>query len=245
MQKYFNINLEFSCESVDSIIENTIQVGGKGYVCSVEGNILCQANKNIKFNKIVNNALVNICDGSSIALLSSLIYRKKLHTYVGADLFIDYIKNKNYSYIFLGNTSKILNGLKNELMKLNPKIKDMHFIPLPFKNVDEFDYLSISNEINSINADIIWVSLGAPKQEEFMFKLLPFLNRGVMFGFGAIFNFYSGIPSFKRSPIFFRKLHAEWIYRLIQEPKKQIFRVKEIIYIIPKIVFQELHKNCH
>ncbi len=54
--------------------------------------------------------------------------------------------------------------------------------------------------INDDEPDIIWVSLGAPKQEKFMNLLLPYLNKGVMFGFGAIFNVYAEMPNLKRAP---------------------------------------------
>ena len=65
--------------------------------------------------------------------------------------------------------------------------------PLPFVSVDEFDYELIAKKVNEEKPDIIWVSLGAPKQEIFMSKLLPFLQQGVMFGIGAAFNYYAGI----------------------------------------------------
>ena len=64
---YFNVKLEFDHHKVDQIIHNTIISNGKGYVCSVEGNVLAVANSNPGFAKIVNDALVNLCDGNSIA----------------------------------------------------------------------------------------------------------------------------------------------------------------------------------
>lgn len=243
MDEYFNLKLEFDQKKVDKIIALTINTGQKGYVCSVEGNIFSLANRDDNIKKIVNSALVNICDGKSIAFLASIIYKKRLRTYIGADLFIDYIRTKDYRYLFLGNTKEVLNGLRSELTRINPKINNMNFIELPFNKVHEFDYKVIAEEVNSLNPDIIWVSLGAPKQEEFMCNLLPFIKRGVMFGFGAIFNFYSGIASFKRAPKLFRIVNAEWIYRIYQEPQKQLKRVKLIIKIMPKVVYHEFRKS--
>ena len=91
--RYFNVKLEFDHNKVDQIIHDTIINNGKGYVCSVEVNILAVANSNPEFNKIVNESLVNICDGGSIAILASLIHQQKLKTYIGADLFFNYIKS--------------------------------------------------------------------------------------------------------------------------------------------------------
>lgn len=240
MKKYFNINLEFDQPKVDHIIQNTIENGGKGYVCSVEGSVISVANTNNIFNSVVNQSLVNICDGSSIAILASLIYGKKFKTYIGADLFIKYISFAKYRSFFLGNTEKVLDGLKTNLSEYDPSIKEMKFEALPFRKVEDFDYPGIAKMINEDGPDIIWVSLGAPKQELFMSNLLPYLNRGVMFGFGAILNFYSANTEEKRAAKFLLVLKMEWIYRLIVNPKKQWPKIKLILKAYPKFIFQEV-----
>ena len=108
MERYFNTKLEFDKKKVDQIIQDTISNGGKGYVCSVEGNIMATAKSNPQYLDIINNSLVNICDGSSIAFLASLIHKKRYKTYIGADLFIKYIKLAKYKSFFLGNTPEVL-----------------------------------------------------------------------------------------------------------------------------------------
>ena len=239
---YFNIKLEFDKEKVDSVIEDTIKNGGKGYVCSVEGNIFANAYSNPKYLNIINNSLVNICDGSSIAFLASIYHRKKFSTYIGADLFLKYIKQKKYRYFFLGNTPEGLYGLKSNFIKLNPSISQMSFETLPFEKVENFDYQEIADTINRDNPDIIWISLGAPKQEEFMYRILPYLKRGVMFGFGAIFDFYSGVTKIKRAPKIFLALKMEWVYRLIKEPRKQGKRIANYLKVLPRIIIDEIGK---
>lgn len=240
---YFNVKLEFDRDKVDQIIHDTITNKGKGYVCSVEGNILAVANTNHEFNKIVNQSLVNICDGGSIAFLASIIHRKKFRTYIGADLFFNYIKSAQYKSFFLGNTDEVLEGLKQNLSKYDDNISLMKFETLPFKNVENFNYSEIAERINEDNPDIIWVSLGAPKQEIFMSKILPYLNRGVMFGFGAILNFYSLNTTEKRAPKIFLKLHIEWIYRIFNNPKKQLPKIKLIFKTLPNNILSEIKKK--
>ena len=240
---FFNLKLEFDHYKVDQIIHDTIINNEKGYVCSVEGNILAVANSNSEFRAVVNKSLVNICDGGSIAFFASIIHQKKLKTYIGADLFFKYVKSARYKSFFLGNTDQVLDGLRLNLSQYDPNIKNMKFETLPFKNVEDFDYPEIAKMINENNPDIIWVSLGAPKQEIFMSKLLPFINRGVMFGFGAIFNFYSFNTEEKRAPKLFLKLHIEWIYRLINNPKKQLPKIKLIFNTLPKLVLTEIKER--
>ncbi len=118
----------------------------------------------------------------------------------------------------------------------------MEFYSPPFAAVDSFDYEGIAKKVNASGADIIWVSLGAPKQEEFMYRLKPFLTKGVMVGVGAAFTFY-GDDTQKRAPQIIRNLHLEWLYRLMKDPKKTFSRVKREIYFLPGLIYKEIKKR--
>lgn len=242
MKKYFNVNLEFEKETLDRTIFDAIENGGKGYVCSVESNNLTVANTNPEFLKVVNGALVNNCDGSVLAKILGRIHHESLSSYIGADIFLKYIGMKKYRQFFLGNTPEVLAGLKANLSKTDPAIESMRFETLPFRNVDEFDYEGIAKMINDDNPDIIWVSLGAPKQEIFMARLEPYLKRGVMFGFGAIFNFNAGVGDVKRAPQWMLKLKLEWLHRAFEQPKKNIPRYWRFIKILPNLIREERAK---
>ena len=113
----------------------------------------------------------------------------------------------------------------------------MPFVELPFCPVEEFDYSAIAARLNDSGADIIWVALGAPKQEQFMQRLLPHLSHGVMIGVGAVFNFYSG--HVRRAPAWMRSLHLEFLYRIFTEPRKQLKRCRDILITLPSIFFKE------
>lgn len=238
-KRYFNVKIEFDPDKVDSIIQSTILNKGKGYVCSVESNNLTVANRNPAFLNVVNNALVNVCDGSILSRIIGFIHHKPFNSYIGADLFLKYVKMGRYKQFFLGNTRLVLDGLRDNLSNYDPLIKTMPFEELPFKKVEEFDYKGISEMINKEKPDIIWVSLGAPKQEFFMSNLLPYLDQGVMFGFGAIFNFNAGAGQVKRAPKLMLRLKMEWLYRAIEEPKKNIPRYWSFIKLLPALIRQE------
>ncbi|MEL7588488.1 MAG: WecB/TagA/CpsF family glycosyltransferase [Prolixibacteraceae bacterium] len=236
---YFNVKLEFDKKRVDSIIQETIEKKGKGYVCSVESNNLTVANLNSEFLSVLNHSLVNICDGSMLAKILGILHHQPFESYIGADLFIKYIRMCRYKQYFLGNTRQVLDGLKEKLSQVDPSIAFMTFEELPFRKVEEFDYEKIAAAINRDKPDIIWVSLGAPKQEFFMNKLLSYLDKGVMFGFGAIFNFNAGAGNVKRAPRFMRYLRLEWLYRAFEEPQKNIPRYWNFIKILPFLVKEE------
>jgi N-acetylglucosaminyldiphosphoundecaprenol N-acetyl-beta-D-mannosaminyltransferase len=239
---FFNVKLEFDKEIVDNVIQDAISKGKVGYVCSIESNNLTEANKNPDFLTVVNGALINICDGSVLAKILGFLHKKPFSSYIGADLFLKYIRMCKYKQYFLGNTQEVLDGLKNNLSKIDPKINNMSFETLPFCKVEKFDYQSIAEKINVDSPDIIWVSLGAPKQEFFMNKLQPYLKRGVMFGFGAIFNFNARTGNVRRAPRWMLACKLEWLYRACEEPKKNIPRYYRFLKELPHLMKEEKYK---
>lgn len=243
LKKYFNINFEFDQKVVDSIIIDHIENKKPGYVCSLDGNNISNAQHNNSHLNIINESIVCNCDSSWIPVILNVIHGTNYSNYCGTDLFIKYIRMKKFRHFFLGSTPEVLNRLKVNLSKIDTKINNMRFETLPFRGVEDFDYQGIGNMINNDGPDIIWVSLGAPKQEQFMNRLLPFLKKGVMFGFGAIFNVYAEMPGLKRAPKLIVKLKLEWLYRLFQEPNKQIKRNLFFLKFLPGMIKYEVKRR--
>ncbi len=239
---YFNVRIEFDRDELDRKIFKAIEEGTPGYSCSVEANNLTVANRNPEFLKVLNGALVNNCDGSVLAKILAWIHKEPIDSYIGADIFIKYISMKRFRQFFLGNTREVLDGLKKNLAEIDPAIAEMRFETLPFRSVDDFDYEGIAEMINADNPDIIWVSLGAPKQEMFMSRLKPYLKRGVMFGYGAIFNFNAGVGAVRRAPKLMLRMRLEWLYRAFEQPKKNIPRYWNFIKILPRLIRDERRK---
>ncbi|MCK9342643.1 MAG: WecB/TagA/CpsF family glycosyltransferase [Massilibacteroides sp.] len=242
MKKYFNVPIEFDKVKFDCVIRSTISRGGKGYVCAIESNNLTVANTDPLFKQVINQALVNHCDGSVLAKIVGKIHHEPFESMTGTAVFMNYIKHCTYRHYFLGNTPEILQGLRDNLRKIDPKIEEMTFEALPFRAVEDFDYKGIAQLINETNPDLIWVSLGAPKQELFMSKLVPYLNRGILFGVGAAFNFKAGVGSVKRAPLYMRKLRLEWLYRAFEQPQKNVPRYWRFIKILPQLIKEENQK---
>jgi len=232
-----NIPIEFEeCQIIEKI-EKSIRNSKKGYICTINANLLSEAYKNISYREVLQNSLINICDGSVLAKSIGWIYKKKVKAWPGPDFFIETIKNKEFSHFFLGSNNETLKGLKENLILKTHQINDSRFLPLPYKSVNDFDYQAIANEINKYSPDIIWLSLGAPKQEIFASKLLRYLNCGIIACVGAAFDFYSKTGN--RAPLFIRNLNLEWLWRVTLSPHKTLKRLKREIIILPRILLQE------
>ena len=237
MNTYFNINYEFDKAEV----HRQIEAAQKGYICVADGVVMNTANRNPEYLKVVNGSLFSICDSSWVPVYLKSIYGVKYEQYCGSEIFKDIISSRKYRMIFMGTSQATLDGLRNELKKMNPDVERMQFVELPFRKVEDFDYPEIAKMIEEDGAKIIWVALGAPKQERFMNLLLPHLNQGVMLGVGAAFKFYSGTEE-SRCPTWMQKCHLEFVYRIMQDPKKQLKRCFWILWTLPGLYFGEVKR---
>lgn len=238
MNKYFNINYEFDRWRVHEAIERRLGELGADYICVADGVILNTANRFKEYLDVVNGGMFSICDSSYVPLYIKWIHGLRFEQYCGSEIFKDIVASRRYRMIFLGTQQPVLDGLKANLMKVNPDVDGMKFVELPFRKVSEFDYPAIAKMIEDDSADIIWVALGAPKQEFFMSMLKPHLSHGVMIAVGAAFKFFSGVDS-NRAPQWMVRHHLEFVHRLSQEPKKQFKRCFNIVRTLPKLLYTE------
>jgi N-acetylglucosaminyldiphosphoundecaprenol N-acetyl-beta-D-mannosaminyltransferase len=235
MKKYFKVNFQFNHQILEETIKKTAATG-KGYCCFIDATSLVYSFRNDKFRSILNQSLVNSCDGSYIALLAGKIHKETLKEYIGPDFFRKHIYLPD-THLILGNTVAVYAKVVSKVQQSSTIRSNLNFMSLPYKQVHEFDYQEIAKKINELGPNYIWVSLGAPKQEEFMANLLPLLNKGVMLGVGAALNYFTG--EVKDIPNWARKTHLIWLYRIFTEPKKQIKRCVDIISILPVMYVQE------
>jgi len=240
MNNFMNINFLFDKVKVYELIKQN----QKGYICVVNANIVVNANKNEDYKTIINNSLFNICDGSIIASLYNKINKKRISSYPGPDMFIEYINKKEFISAFIGSSEELLNSLKGEMVKIDKSIENSLFYSPPFiKDVHHFNYKEIASIINEKKPNIIWVALGAPKQEKFMSLLLPYLEEGIMIGVGAAFTFYSGQKNLRRAPLWMRKAKLEWLFRIYLEPKKTLNRIRVEVFNLPILIYREIRKK--
>ena len=242
MERYFNIRYEFDRQAVQERIAQQVAQQEAGYICVADANILQQVHNDLSYRKVVDGAMFSISDSSWVPVFLKWIYGIKREHYCGSMIFMDIIEMKRYRQFFMGTSTKTLKALKSNLTKIDPAMEGMTFYELPYMDVEDFDYPAIAEMVNRDNPDIIWVALGAPKQEIFMSKLAPYLHRGVQIAVGAAFKFYSGLEE-KRAPSWMRRGKLEFIYRIYADPKKQWARCKQIICSLPRIIREERRRK--
>ena len=243
METYFRIPYQFDKAVVWERIDWMVEGNVPGYICVADGVTVSTVQHSEGMRTILGEASLVVCDSGWIPLFIRWIYGHKYEQYAGTDFFRDGISKRKYRMMFLGTSRKTLDPLQENLAKIDARIQDMPFSELPFCTVDEFDYQGIATHVNLYHPDIIWVSLGMPKQEQFMYRLKPHITQGVMIGVGAAFKFLSGMKNQKRAPKWMIRCKIEWIHRLFSEPKKQIKRCWLILHTFPTMLYQELKQK--
>ncbi|MDE6631487.1 MAG: WecB/TagA/CpsF family glycosyltransferase, partial [Muribaculaceae bacterium] len=206
MESFFNIRYEFDKNKVSSSIANRLKQPGSDYICVSDGNILHNTYMNKDYLDVINGGMFSICDSSYVPVYLKWIYNIHRDQYAGSDIFLDIVSADKYRMIFLGAQQSTLDSLKNELIKINPNVASMTFKELPFLPVEEFDYPKIAQMIEDDKAEIIWISLGAPKQERVMANLQPYLPPGAQIAIRATCQFCSGVK-ITRAPDWMSRNH--------------------------------------
>ena len=118
---------------------------------------------------------------------------------------------------FFGATDETLQNLYNVLISTYPGIQIAGMYSPPFRQMTEEEDKAIIDRINETRPDFVWVGLGAPKQEKWM-ALHQGKIKGLMIGVGAGFDYHAG--NIQRAPEWMQKKNLEWVYRLMQDPKR-------------------------
>lgn len=202
------------------------------YVClpNVYSAVLFQ--KNEAFRNAMLGADFLIPDGLPLVLVSA-IKGQKIDRIRGSDLVLNLCQlshKYHFSHFFYGSEPGILEKLAVELKKKFPWLHVVGMLSPPFRPVSAEEDEIIVNTINKSNPDILWVALGNPKQEIWMYDHRKKLEAPMMIGVGAAFDFLSG--NIKQAPKWVQDCGFEWLFRLVHEPRRLWKR-----YLIGNVMF--------
>ena len=230
------VPLEFDHQHIDSIFLTSSDLDYPFSLFLVDVNVLACSVYDKEYREILLNSGLNSCDGSFLAIIASFFAGKAFRAYNGPDLFRTYVANASYRQLIVGSTSVAYQSLLQTLEISGHSIEHLNHLRVPFLDVGEFDYLNIANSINNLSPDIVWVSLGAPKQEVFITKLLSCVDRGVLVASGAALDFYTQKIYHTRREI--GALRLIWLSRLLSNPLKQSRRLLKFFIVLPFVLFK-------
>ena len=133
-------------------------------------------------------------------------------------VFEESVKQGKTHYFYGGKDDEVLQKLRENLEKDYPGIQIIGMYSPPFRPLTNEEDEKICYEINELHPDFLWVGIGAPKQEMWMWNHREKIQGTVMMGVGAGFNFFAG--TLDKAPAWMEKASLEWFYRLTKEPKR-------------------------
>ncbi len=178
--------------------------------------IIMHAYKNSEFAALLNRADLLTADGIGVVYASKILKKPIKERAAGYDIARQVLEKMNYTdhKLFLfGGKPGVAEEAKARLLKDYPKLNIAGLRNGYFKPEEEAE---IVEEINNSGADIVFVCLGAPKQEEWIDRRRDELRVRVAMGIGGSLDVFAG--KVQRAPEFFRKTGLEWFYRLCKEP---------------------------
>lgn len=206
-------------DTVDLIVSQIEELRGE-FIClsNVHTTVIAEADE--EYRRIQNSAFLALPDGSPLALVQRLRGYKGAEQVAGPDLMPALWKateNTDISHFFYGSTQETIDALSAKLKERYPGVKIAGMISPPFRPLTEEENEEVVRRINDSGASVVWVGLGAPKQERWMYEQKGRIH-ALMLGVGAGFDFHAG--TVKRAPSWMRRHYLEWLYRLTQDPKR-------------------------
>jgi N-acetylglucosaminyldiphosphoundecaprenol N-acetyl-beta-D-mannosaminyltransferase len=179
--------------------------------------------KDAGFRKALDSFSVIAPDGTGLVLASKLRNGKIRSRVTGSDFFealsiaLNNLHGKRC--FFLGSSQETLDKLRTRFERLYPSIIFAGSFSPPFR--DSFSPMENAKMIDAVNAaqaDILWVSMTAPKQEKWVHQNAHLINVKVIGAVGAVFDYFTG--NVRRPAKAWRMCGLEWLPRLLQEPRR-------------------------
>lgn len=205
---------------VSYVEENIEQLRGK-YICVANGHTTVTAFEDPEYMVVQNSAAFIMPDGEPLSIVSRRRGHASAQRVTGPDfmeqMFIRGREGNGLRHFFYGSTQETLDLLKSALQEKYENLQIAGMYSPPFRPLTEQEDQEVIQMINEARPDIIWIGLGAPKQEKWMYEHREKLH-GVMLGVGAGFDYHAG--KLKRAPMWMQKMSLEWLVRLCQDPKR-------------------------
>ena len=198
-----------------------IELRASTYVCVNDVHTIVESHFHSDLRDIYNRAGMATSDGMPLVWLCRLAGHAGAERVYGPDLMLEVCSassRRGWRHYFYGATDEVLEKLGAALATRFPGLLIVGSCAPPFLPPSEAEDRAVVDHINAARPDIVWVGLGAPKQDRWMAAHLGRVSAPVMIGVGAAFDFLAGVKP--QAPRRLRRLGLEWLFRLATEPRR-------------------------
>lgn len=189
-------------------------------VCICNVHSVVTAKQDSEFKTVLDFADMSTPDGAPVAWMIRKTSGENQDRINGPDLMLKYCEHAEkigQSIYIYGGKESTLDILVDVLKKKYPELKIAGYYSPPFRELSKDEKQDVIDRINNSGAHTVWVGLGCPKQEKWMYEHKGKIN-AVMIGVGAAFDYHAG--TIQRAPKWMQNSGLEWFHRLCSEPKR-------------------------
>jgi N-acetylglucosaminyldiphosphoundecaprenol N-acetyl-beta-D-mannosaminyltransferase len=202
-------------------IGELLQSGSRGYVCAVDVNGVLSALRNGAVADALEHAALALPDGTPTAWVGRAQGFRHMRPVTGPEVMQQIFSRQQFagcSHFFYGGKPGVADELAATLCRQYPWTKVAGIYTPPFRDLTSGEEAELIATIRQCKPDIVWVGIGAPRQELFMRRMLPLLDTRLMFGVGAAFDFLTG--RVRMCPPWIKRAGLHWLHRLAQDPAR-------------------------
>ena len=190
------------------------------YIClaNVHTNVTAYGDESNR--AVQNGAVLALPDGGPLSQYSRRHGFPQAQRVTGPDLMQQMLRESaehGWRHYFYGSTPQTLDLLRQKIETAYPGAVIAGMESPPFRPLTQEEDAAAVARINAARPDFVWVGLGAPKQERWMAAHKGAVQ-AVMLGVGAAFDYEAG--NIRRAPQWMQRCSLEWLYRLLQDPKR-------------------------
>jgi len=191
------------------------------FIAVANTHVLVEARQNASFKEVLNSADLCVPDGMPLIWYGRFRGYSLARRVYGPELMMAFCRDtvpKSVRHYFYGGAPEGSEELVRRLKESCPGIQIAGCDAPPFRDVTPEEDDQAIERINSAGPDVVWVGLGCPKQERWMWSHRGRLSAPVMVGVGQAFDLLAGRK--KSAPRWMREHGLEWIFRFLQEPRR-------------------------
>lgn len=200
------------------------------HLMGVNADKINSLNTNHRLKEIINGCGIINADGASVVLASRFLKKPLPERVAGIDLMqklVDVSEKKGYSIYLLGAKQQVVEKMAQVL---KGKHKYLNILGIHNGYFKQQDWKEISEELKKLCPDIVFIGITSPLKEYLIEYLQNDGNKSVFMGVGGSFDVISGnIP---RAPLWMQKTNLEWLFRVMQEPRRLFKR-----YFVGNVTF--------
>lgn len=224
--QFDNITMEEALDAAKALLQGE----HAARVVTPNAEIAYEALHDENMRTLLNSAELMLPDGAGVVLASKILktpLKQKVAGVDFADGLLGVLETTGQSLYLLGSKPGIGELAAQKMMQKHPRLRIAGITDGYFQ-----DEAPVIDKINASGADVLFVCLGAPKQEQFMARHQKALHVKLMAGLGGTLDSFAG--TVKRAPKWMIRLNLEWLYRLIKEPKrfKRMLRLPKYLWAV-------------